>query len=124
MQRVADNFSVKQDVNKELLMPDTKDAYVRKLKAKIDEWNAEIDALAAKAEQEHPEFKAQCRQKIEALQAKVKDAEERISAVHEAGEAAWEELKQGMRSSLETWKDSFAKAKREFDKGFSDGRKK
>lgn len=105
-------------------MPDTKDAYVRKLKAKIDEWNAEIDALAAKTEQEHPELKAQCRQKVEALQAKIKDAEERISTVHDAGEAAWEELKQGIRSSLETWKDSFAKAKREFDKGFSDGRKK
>ena len=41
-------------------MQDTKDAYVRKLKAKIDEWNAEIDALAAKTEQEHPELKTQC----------------------------------------------------------------
>jgi predicted nucleic acid-binding Zn-ribbon protein len=105
-------------------MPDTKDAYVRKLKAKIDEWNAEIDALAAKTEQEHPELKTQCRQKAEVLQAKIKDAEDKIVAAHDAGEAAWEELKQGMRSSLQTWKDSFAKAKREFDKGFSQGRKK
>ena len=31
-------------------MSETKDAYVQKLKAKIDEWNADIDTLTAKAD--------------------------------------------------------------------------
>lgn len=33
------------------------DAYVQKLKAKLDEWNATIDKLQVKAEQKEAEFK-------------------------------------------------------------------
>ena len=38
-------------------MTEKRDAYVQKLKAKMDEWNAEIDKLAAKADQADAETK-------------------------------------------------------------------
>lgn len=105
-------------------MPEIKETYVEMLKAKRDEWNAEIDALAARAEHAQAELAMRYRQKIEELQAKIKDAEERIDAANDAGEAAWKEMKQDMRSSFQTWKESFANAKTEFEKGFKQGQKK
>ena len=97
-------------------MQDKKDAYVRKLKAKIDEWNSDIDALAAKTQRDHPELKTQCKQKIAMLQAKIKDAEEMINTAHDAGVTAWKELKRGTQASVDSWKERFSKARRKFEK--------
>jgi len=106
------------------VMPEKKEAYREMLKAKRDEWNAEIDALSARAEQAEAELAMRYRQQIEELQAKIKDAEERIETAPDAGEDAWKEMKQDMRSSFQIWKESFANAKTEFEKGFRQGQKK
>jgi len=103
-------------------MQDRKDAYVRKLKAKIDEWNSDIDALAAKTQRDHPELKTQCKQKIATLQARIKDAEEMIHTAHDAGVAAWKELKRETQASVDSCKESFSKAQKKFEKAYSPGR--
>lgn len=105
-------------------MQDKKDAYVRKLKAKIDEWNSDIDALAAKTQRDHPEIKTQCKQRIATLQAKIKDTEEMINTAHDAGAAAWKELKRGTQASADSLMERFSKARSKFEKAYSPERNK
>jgi prefoldin subunit 5 len=99
-------------------MTEKRDAYVQKLKAKMDEWNAEIDKLAAKADQADVETKIMYHKQLEHLRAKRKDLEDKIAEVQQAGESAWEDLKQGLENSWEILKTSFRKSKSEFERGY------
>jgi len=92
-------------------MSETRDAYVQKMKAKIDEWNADIDKLTAKADQAEADVKIRYHQQLEELRAKRQEMENKIADLQSAGESAWEEMKQGVESSWATWKASFSKAK-------------
>jgi hypothetical protein len=69
----------------ETVMNQARDAYVQKLKAQIDEWNAEIDKLAAKADWAEVETKTRYHRHMEELQAKRKEVEGKIAAVQQAG---------------------------------------
>ena len=65
-----------------------KDAYVEKLKAKIDEWNADLDKLIAKA---------------------------KLNEVQKSSGGAWKELKVGIEQAGDSLKEAFKKAKTHFD---------
>ncbi len=104
-------------------MTEQRDAYIQKLKAKLDEWNAEISILAAKAEQAGAEAKIEYHRQLDDLRAKRRELEGKISELQEAGESAWEDLKQGLENSWEILKISFTKAKSEFERGYKEGRK-
>lgn len=99
-------------------MTEKRDAYVQKLKAKMDEWNTEIDKLAAKADQADAEAKIEYHKQLEDLRAKHKDLEDKIAELQQAGESAWEDLKQGLENSWGILKTSFSKAKSEFERGY------
>jgi len=104
-------------------MPEKKDVYVQKLKAKIDEWNAEIDKLSAKADQSQADLKLRYLEQIQGLKEERNKIEAKLEALQEAGESAWDELKEGLEDSFNIWKDSFSKAKAAFGQGFRDGKK-
>lgn len=97
-------------------MTEKRDAYVQKLKAKMDEWNAEIDKLKARADQAEAEAKIEYHQQIEDLREKRKEVEDKIAEVQQAGEGAWEDLRQGLENSWEILKAAFARAKSRFEK--------
>jgi len=100
----------------------SRDAYVQKLKAKLDEWNATIDKLQAKADQTEAESKIKYEKQLADLRAKRKDVDEKILELEQAGESAWEGLKQGLENSWDILKASFTKAKSEFDRGYKEGK--
>lgn len=102
-------------------MTDKRDAYVQKLKAKLDEWNAEIDLLAAKADQAEADAKIAYQERLEDLRAKRADVEGKINDLQQAGEGAWEDLKQGLENSWDILKTSFSRAKSGFEKGYREG---
>lgn len=99
-------------------MSEKRDAYVEKLKARLDEWNADIDKLAAKAAQAEAGAKIEYQNKLDDLRAKRDDVRDKLSAMQQAGEGAWEDLKEGLINSWEILKMSFNKAKAEFEKGY------
>ena len=95
-------------------MPD-KDAYVQKLHAKIDEWNAEIDKLKAKAEQAEAESRIEYQNQIEGLQQKRKAVAERLEKARDAGEGAWEDLKSGLQSAYDAMEGALKSARSRFE---------
>ena len=103
-------------------MTGERDAYVQKLKAKLDEWNAEIDMLAAKADQAEADAKIEYYRRLEDLRAKRSELEGKIAELQQAGEGAWEDLKEGLENSWEILKTSFSRAKSEFERGYRKGR--
>ena len=76
-----------------------KQAYEEKLKAQLNEWNAEIDLLKAKAERAEAEAKVNYRETIEDLQEKRSRANEKLQELQRAGDDAWEDLKEGIEEA-------------------------
>lgn len=73
-------------------MGETRDAYIRKIQAKMDEWNAEIDKLEAKVEQADAEGRIALQRQIDSLRAKRTETEAKVAEMKEAGEQAWKDL--------------------------------
>jgi uncharacterized coiled-coil DUF342 family protein len=94
-------------------MPD-KDAYVQKLHAKLDEWNAGIDKLKARANKAEAETRLEYQKEIENLQKKGKEVEERLAEVRQASEGAWEDLKSGIQSAWDSMEEALKSARSRF----------
>jgi prefoldin subunit 5 len=101
-------------------MSEDKDAYVKKLKATMDEWNAQIDKLAAKTNQMEAKAKIQYQKQIEDLRRELDDVDNRITELKQSSEGVWQDLKQGVENSWGILKASFAKAKSEYIRGYKE----
>lgn len=74
----------------------TRAEYIRKMQAKLDEWDAEIDTLTAKAAEVTADIKIEYNEQIESLKAKQAAARQKIEELQQAGESAWEDLRSGI----------------------------
>jgi len=73
-----------------------RDEYIRKMQAKLGEWNTEIDALANKAGKVGADVTNEFHEQIEALKSKQASARQKIEALQHSGEGAWEDMKSGV----------------------------
>ncbi len=76
-----------------------RDAYVAKMKTKLDKWNAKIDRLEIEARQAGSDKNAELCSQVVSLQAKRTEVKERIEALLRASEDTWRELRTGVESS-------------------------
>jgi len=97
-------------------MSENREAYVQKLKAKIEEWNADIDKLSAKAKQAKAEKKVEYQDQIETLRVKRAELERKMSEMQQASKSTWEDLKKGVETSWEALKEGYAAAKDRIDR--------
>ena len=104
-------------------MSERRDAYIQRLKAMLDDWNAEIERLTAREDKSGPDAKVEYHKKLDDLREKRDDLEDRIDAMQKAGDDAWEDLKFDLESSLEFLKDGLSIFKSEFQKGYNEGLK-
>jgi uncharacterized coiled-coil DUF342 family protein len=74
----------------------SRDEYIRKMQAKLEEWNAEIDTLAAKAGKVSEEVRNEYNEQIESLKAKQTAGRQKIEELQHSGESAWGDLKSGI----------------------------
>lgn len=74
----------------------SRDEYVRKMQAKLEEWNAEIDTLTAKAGKATSDIKDEFNEQIGALKVKQATARQKIEELQQSGESAWKDLKSGI----------------------------
>jgi len=76
-----------------------KDAYKEKLKAQLDEWDAKIDVLKAKANKAEASAKSDYQETVEDLKKKRSKAEEQLNKLQNASEDAWKDMKNGMEQA-------------------------
>jgi uncharacterized coiled-coil DUF342 family protein len=92
----------------------TKDEFVRKMHAKLDQWNAEIDALKAKSDAAEADARAEYHKQIEVLRSKRDAARGKLNELESAGENAWEDLKAGVELAWESVSEAVRSATSRF----------
>ena len=91
-----------------------RDAFVQTMKAKLDEWNAEIDRLSAKADAAQADTKLEYNKQVEALKKQREDALQRLNELQSASEGAWEEMRAGVDASWDKMTDALKSAASRF----------
>lgn len=77
----------------------TKDLYVKKIQAQLDEWDAEIRKLRAKADKASADAKLGYKARMEKLKGEREKVGEKLAELKSAGDDAWEDLKSGLESA-------------------------
>jgi chromosome segregation ATPase len=72
----------------------TKNEYIEKLAAQLKEWSAQIDLLAAKAENAQASAKLEYAQEVDELRAKQQEASGKLEELENANNEAWESIKE------------------------------
>ncbi|MHB1214112.1 MAG: sll1863 family stress response protein [Thiobacillus sp.] len=92
----------------------TKEEFVRKMHAKLDQWNAEIDVLSAKADAAEAGARAEYHKQLETLRSKRDHARGKLDEVESASEAAWHDLKAGAELAWESVSEAIRSATARF----------
>jgi uncharacterized protein YdcH (DUF465 family) len=82
-----------------MIMNKERDAYVAKMKTKLDKWNAKIDRLEIEVRQARSAEKAESSNQVVSLRAKRTEVKDRIAALLHASDNTWKELRTGVESS-------------------------
>ncbi len=91
-------------------MGEKREAYIAKLKAKLDDWNSEIDKLEAKVGKLNAESRAQYQNQLENLRSKRNDIDQKINDLKKSGESAWTDLKGGIESARKAMDEALKSA--------------
>ena len=79
-----------------------KTEYEKKLKAQLEEWDADINRLRAKANAARAEARVKYLDEVDKLRDQKKQAQARLDELEEAQEDAWEDMKTGIDAA---WKN-------------------
>lgn len=91
-----------------------KKAYEQKMDAQIREWSAKIDVLKAKADKAGAEQKVKYYERIESLQNKRKELENKFDELRNSSELAWEEFRGGVEQAWGELKNAVERAGEKF----------
>ncbi|GAB4357675.1 MAG: hypothetical protein Kow0060_11150 [Methylohalobius crimeensis] len=91
-----------------------RDAYVQKMKAKLDEWNAELDKLSAQAEAAEADAKLEYQDQIDELEKLRNQARQKLGEVESASDDAWEDVRQGAEAALNEMNNAISNALKRF----------
>ncbi|MGD8559791.1 MAG: coiled coil domain-containing protein [Gammaproteobacteria bacterium] len=81
---------------------ETKQSYQEKMTASLQEWQAKIDLLKAKADKAKANQKLKYQEEIESLQTKQQQLQHKLDELRDSGESAWKDIKTGVDQA---WKD-------------------
>ena len=82
-----------------------RDAYVEKMKAKIDEWNAEIAKQEAKARAARADMTHKYQEQLEEMKAQRDAFEAKLRKARESNEKVWGDIQDGFDKA---WRDMAA----------------
>lgn len=91
-----------------------KDAYAKKIEAKLEQWSAELDGLKARAKEADADARIELNNEIDNLKVKKRAAEDKLQEFRSAGEDAWEDLKHGMEGALAALDKAVSSARSRF----------
>jgi len=95
-------------------MKDSRKAYEERIDAQLEEWNAQIALLKARADKAKAEAKIEYYKTIEALQHRQDEAKAKLHELKTAGDEAWEDLKTGAEKAWAEVKTAFHEAAAKF----------
>jgi hypothetical protein len=93
-----------------------RDEYVAKLKAQLDDWNAEVGKWEAKAKGAQADARIEYEKQLEAFRRQRDQATEEIRQVQAAAGDAWLDLAHGADEAWGKAREAFAKARSHFHK--------
>lgn len=74
----------------------TREEYIRRMQAKLEEWSADIDTLAAKTSEVSADVRNEYNEQIASLKVKQAAARQKINEIQKSGESAWKDMKTGI----------------------------
>ena len=77
----------------------TKEAYLKKAHAKLDEWNADLDKMKAKLSVADAEVKIKLNDTVKKLEAQRDEMKQKLAELESASEDAWEDIRDGMEAA-------------------------
>ncbi len=92
-------------------MSATRDAYIKKYKAQLDEWNAELNKLEAQAQKATADARLKFDEEMEQLNNRLAEGRETLQKIQSANEAALKDLMDGAQSMWDTFEEAFKKAR-------------
>ena len=95
-------------------MGEKRDAYIKKLKEKLDQWNVEIDKLQAKGEIAKASARMRYRKEVEKLKKKSGELGGKLDALTQTGKTAWQDLRAGVETARKSLAESIKTAKSRF----------
>jgi hypothetical protein len=91
-----------------------RDEHLASLKAKLDEWNAEIGKLEGNARQAQADAKAQYDEQLVSLREMRDDAQKKFTEMQNATTEAWDLMLQGTEKAWNAWASAFEDARSKF----------
>jgi archaellum component FlaC len=96
-------------------MLDTRSAQQEKLQAHLEELAADIAKLKALAHEAKADAKIDMEREIADLESRHGDVKQQLEELRQAGEGAWEDVKQGVEKARDNLADAVRQARRRFD---------
>jgi hypothetical protein len=96
---------------------DDRKLYQRKLEAQLEEWQADLDKLVARAKQADADTRIAAERQIEDLQARQRVARERLDDLRAAGVDAWKDLASAAEKAFDDMSDGLRAAADRFESG-------
>lgn len=93
-----------------------RDEYIGKLKAQLEEWNAQTAQWEVKAREAQENFRADYEKQLEAFRRHRDEALEQMRRVQSATGDAWVELAKGADEAWSKMREAFEKARTHFHK--------
>ncbi|HEY3378760.1 MAG TPA: hypothetical protein VGL77_14830 [Armatimonadota bacterium] len=94
---------------------DTREAFVAKLKAQLDEWNADIDKMEARARQAQADKQIAYNEHLVTLKQHRDTAQQQLAQVQQSSGDAWEEMKLGIEAAWARIAEAFTHARARLD---------
>jgi lipid II:glycine glycyltransferase (peptidoglycan interpeptide bridge formation enzyme) len=93
-----------------------RDEYIAKLKAQLDQWNAEIAKWEAKAKEAQADMRIEADKQLDAYKRQRDEAVEQMRKVQTASGDAWRELMHGAEDAWAKMREAFERASSHFNK--------
>jgi predicted nuclease with TOPRIM domain len=84
--------------------------YIETMKAKMDEWDADMDKLQSKLEGAQADMRQQYVEQVERLKQQQEEARAMLGKMTEASEAAWDDMRKGMEVAWDATTKAFMDA--------------
>lgn len=94
----------------------SRDRYLEQFKAKLDEWNTEIDQLEKSARKAQADAKSRYDKQLGELREMRDDAQKRFAEMQAASSEAWDAMAKGAEKAWGAWADAFDEARAKFSK--------